>query len=302
MEGIYGISSRGIVNYRDKAGVGTTQPLSLWNISMQNIKATQDDSYGLMLSNPTLAIAGTQQYSPPIVWQGNGQATTPGTPQDVRFRGYVVPVQGTANPTGYLSFGSSINGAAYSNDQMIFTSGGGLIVGGIAAAQSGALIQSMGTIYWGASAQGRLTVSGNDIYIDAALGSGGINFRTNGSTQAATLTSTQRLGLGTVTSPTSTFQTLSYAVAYIAKTANYTATISDCTIDCTSNTFTVTLPTAVGIGGRIYNIKNSGTGTITIATTSSQTIDGVTTKTLNVQYTGFQFQSDNANWKIIAVF
>jgi hypothetical protein len=32
---------------------------------------------------------------------------------------------------------------------------------------------------------------------------------------------------------------------YIAKTANYTLTANDYTVDCTANTFTITLPTAV---------------------------------------------------------
>jgi len=41
---------------------------------------------------------------------------------------------------------------------------------------------------------------------------------------------------------------------------------------CT-NTFTLTLPTAVG-NTNVYTIKNIGTGTITVDTTSSQTIDG----------------------------
>jgi hypothetical protein len=91
----------------------------------------------------------------------------------------------------------------------------------------------------------------------------------------------------------------SFATGYVAKTANYTATISDYTINCTANTFTVTLPTAVGVTGRIYVVKNTGTGVITIATTSSQTIDGATTQTLATQYASYTVQSDGANWIII---
>lgn len=88
----------------------------------------------------------------------------------------------------------------------------------------------------------------------------------------------------------------------IAKTSTYNITTSDYTINCTSGTFTVTLPTAVGISGQIFVVKNSGTGTITIATTSSQTIDTVTSKTLNTQNSGFAFQSNGANWIIISAF
>lgn len=66
----------------------------------------------------------------------------------------------------------------------------------------------------------------------------------------------------------------SFAAAYVEKTGNYTLTINDYLVDCTSGSFTITLPTAVGITGRIYIIANTGAGTITMATTSSQTIDG----------------------------
>lgn len=87
--------------------------------------------------------------------------------------------------------------------------------------------------------------------------------------------------------------------SYVGKSANYTVTSSDYTVDCTSGTFTITLPTAVGVTGKIYNVKNSGTGIITLATTSSQTIDGATTQTLAVQYQSFYVQSNGSNWIIL---
>jgi hypothetical protein len=86
---------------------------------------------------------------------------------------------------------------------------------------------------------------------------------------------------------------------YVAKTATYSAAASDFVINCTANTFTVTLPTAVGITGKQYCVKNSGTGVITIDTTSSQTIDGVTSKVLSVQYEYLWVMSNGANWIII---
>jgi hypothetical protein len=90
----------------------------------------------------------------------------------------------------------------------------------------------------------------------------------------------------------------SLALPYTAQTATYAITTTDYLIDCTANTFTATLPTAVGITGRQYVIKNSGTGTITVATTSSQTIDGQLTQTLS-QYDAITVQSTNAGWIII---
>ena len=38
--------------------------------------------------------------------------------------------------------------------------------------------------------------------------------------------------------------------------ANYTVGVNDYLVDVTGNTITVTLPTAVGIGGKNYVIKN----------------------------------------------
>lgn len=91
--------------------------------------------------------------------------------------------------------------------------------------------------------------------------------------------------------------------AYSGKTANYTLTVSDFFVDLTANSATFTLPTAVGIAGKQYVVKNSGSGTVlTLATTSSQTIDGTTTKTFNTQYAGIRVASDGANWKIIGTY
>lgn len=90
----------------------------------------------------------------------------------------------------------------------------------------------------------------------------------------------------------------SYVSAYRAITANRTLDSSDHLVNCTSGTFTVTLPTAIGIQGREYIIKNSGAGTITLATTSSQTIDDETTQTLLPDYC-IVAVSDGANWIII---
>lgn len=84
---------------------------------------------------------------------------------------------------------------------------------------------------------------------------------------------------------------------YAAKTSSYTIGDNDYFIDCTSNSFTVTLPTAVGNAGQIYIIKNSGSGTITVDTTSSQTLDGQSTITLS-QYNSITVESNNSNWSI----
>jgi hypothetical protein len=66
-----------------------------------------------------------------------------------------------------------------------------------------------------------------------------------------------------------------------------------------SGTTTITLPTAVGNTNR-YTIKRSGTGVVSIATTSSQTIDGSSSPiTINVRYVSLDLISNGTNWEII---
>jgi hypothetical protein len=65
-----------------------------------------------------------------------------------------------------------------------------------------------------------------------------------------------------------------------------------------SGTTTLTLPTAVG-NTNLYTVKNTGSNTVTIATTSAQTIDGSSTATLPVANTSLDLISDGANWKVI---
>lgn len=90
---------------------------------------------------------------------------------------------------------------------------------------------------------------------------------------------------------------LRVGTSYVAKTGNYTVTAADFLIDCTG-TFTVTLLTAASIAGREFEIKNSGTGTITVDANSTETIDGDLTKTL-VQYDAMKIMSNGTNWIIV---
>jgi len=70
------------------------------------------------------------------------------------------------------------------------------------------------------------------------------------------------------------------------------------TINCTAGTFSVNLPSAVGIQGRVYILVNSGTGVITLDPNGAETINGNTTITLT-QYVSRTVQSDGTNWIII---
>ncbi|MBS1574851.1 MAG: tail fiber domain-containing protein, partial [Bacteroidetes bacterium] len=65
-----------------------------------------------------------------------------------------------------------------------------------------------------------------------------------------------------------------------------------------SSATTLTLPTAVGITGRSYLIKNTGTGILTVATTAAQTIDALTTWILDQQNQTVVVVSNGSNWYI----
>lgn len=111
------------------------------------------------------------------------------------------------------------------------------------------------------------------------------------------------VGVGTA-DPTSLFQVAgAIATAITTKSAAYTLTAGDSVVlaDANGGAFTLTLPTAVGIAGRQYTVKrvNAAANNVTIGTTSSQTIDGVTTKVLSSQYEKVTIVSDGANWLIV---
>jgi hypothetical protein len=82
-------------------------------------------------------------------------------------------------------------------------------------------------------------------------------------------------------------------------TTTYTVKDDDYLIDITGNTITVTLPTALGFSGKNYVLKNRGTGVVTVGTTSSQTIDGSSSKILN-NNDSIEIVSDGSNWIIAA--
>lgn len=101
------------------------------------------------------------------------------------------------------------------------------------------------------------------------------------------------------------FTSISYGTATLEKATNYTIGISDQTIlvDATSAIRTITLPNSNGLMGRRFTIKDwqgqSATHNITIATVSSQTIDGSTTKVMGTNYQVVNLISDGTNWAIV---
>jgi hypothetical protein len=88
-----------------------------------------------------------------------------------------------------------------------------------------------------------------------------------------------------------------------SKAASYTVTNSDELLlcDATSGAITLTLPTAVGVSGRVFVIKktDSSANKVTLDGNSSETIDGATTFDLWLQYQSVTIVSNGSNWVII---
>jgi hypothetical protein len=87
----------------------------------------------------------------------------------------------------------------------------------------------------------------------------------------------------------------------VAKSANYTMTADDYLVEVTANSIDITFETAVGCAGRVHEVFNSGAGTVTLKTTSAQTISGNASGSLTLaQYKSITVKSNGANWMIMS--
>ena len=73
---------------------------------------------------------------------------------------------------------------------------------------------------------------------------------------------------------------------------------TDYTINATAG-LVLSLPTAVGNGGLIYNIKNTGAGNVIVSGVGGNTIDGQPSFEISTQYQSIKVQSTNSNWIIL---
>lgn len=159
------------------------------------------------------------------------------------------------------------------------------------------------------NAQGQLTAAAN---ATISIPSSAINttIPNSGLANSTTTLGNATLTLGSTTTSVGNLTLTNVTVnglngAFAAKTGAYTLTGTDGTVTANASTgaFSLTLPTSVGATGRIYTLKkiDSSANVVTVATTSSQTIDGATTRALSLQYDGITVQSDGANWVIIGM-
>ena len=110
------------------------------------------------------------------------------------------------------------------------------------------------------------------------------------------------VGIGTTT-PTSTLQNLGSLGLNMTTVTSiaYTVTSTDHVIVANPTAAaTLSLPTAVGISGRVYTVKNNSLFTVTIVPNGTETIDGGPNFLLNKQYQNVTLISDGSNWNVVS--
>jgi len=86
-------------------------------------------------------------------------------------------------------------------------------------------------------------------------------------------------------------------LSYRATTIDYMLTAGDTTVDVTANSVTIFLPSSVV--DKIYVVKNSGAGAVTIDADSGDLIDGASSVTISTQYESLTLQGTGSGWIII---
>jgi len=125
----------------------------------------------------------------------------------------------------------------------------------------------------------------------------------NVNTNAKTIVVTQPVNNIQVTMHTSTIKTMTSSVDTVTKTADYTLVALNSVVlcDATTASFTITLPTAVGVEGKYYTIKkiDVSVNTVTVDGAGSETIDGEITQIIQNKNVSITIVSNGANWLII---
>lgn len=128
LNAIGGTNNYAIIVDNGLVGLSTSTPTATLEVSTTALGVTQSDTKGILLSNTTAATVGAQQISPAIHWKGAGWKTTAtAASQSVDWRAYVLPVQGSTNPSSVWTLERSVNGGAYFAPLTV-DSGGNLVV------------------------------------------------------------------------------------------------------------------------------------------------------------------------------
>ena len=228
----------------------------------------------------TIASTGAATFSSSVTAGGN-LLLTAGTASTIGAMNLILT--GTSPVASRLTFGTDGTGYSFA----IGKNQAGTVTDLFSILDSGAATFSSSVTSASATITGNLAVDSTTLFVDATA---------------------NEVGIGT-NAPNSVLQVVGSVSKSISdvKTANYTATATDHTILCSaaSGGFTITLPAASGITGRIYVIKktnaSSGVNSVTVDGNGSETIDGSASINLACK-SSVMLQCDGSNWHILSLY
>lgn len=216
--------------------------------------------------------------------------------------------QGASADNGVISFNGSTTTLNYCNNNSGKAFGGGqiTIAQNSSAANNTSLFTSNEPLKLNNLSSDALIVGGfgdNAIKINASTISA-VKFSTGAATNlnfTAPLSFFSAAGQFSTSLQVGSVLTIGALVmGYAQKATSYTIGANDNTIEVTATGQTITLPSAISLTGKEYTIILNATGSCTIATTSSQNINGSTTYSLSAQYKYVTVVSTNSMWLIKA--
>lgn len=235
-------------------------------------KLSNDGSGGLTVGTTAIA-SGTDTR---VLYDNAGvlgEYTISGTGSVVMNNGATFVTTTPVSSVGYSATGEK---SSYASDGLYMEYVPGSNQGKIIAIQAGGGAMKDLAIYGGTTGIGNPFV-GNAIFHNSSN-----NVHIKGTSPLSVLDINGSLGL-----------------KYTSTATGITLDITHCVVEVTATGQTITLPTAVGITGRVYTVKLTASGSCTVATTSSQNIDASTTYSLASQYKYVTVQSNGANWIVI---
>jgi hypothetical protein len=257
------------------SGAFTTLSASGAITDTQSIGATSTN--GLVLTNTTAAALGAQQWSPRVHFDGRGWETGTSASQAVDMIEELQPVQGATNPSGNLTWSSSINGGAY-GAVMTLTTGGFV---GIGTATPATLLHVNGveTVGLNGGTGGQITLNGATsgsvaLSVAAAAGTGTV-FQlpaTNGTNTY--VLQTNGSGVTSWVAGASSFTGLTTGDLCTAASGTAIACASTLSGDVTSAGGTATATTVAKIQGTTVS---GTTGSANVVFSASPTLTGTIT-------------------------
>lgn len=248
------------------ASPALTTPTVATSEALTNSALGTTPAGGYSLTNATAAAAGAQQVSPPLTWTGQGWKTTAtAASQSVAYSAYVLPVQGTTNPSGLWNLQASVNGAAAVTVLQVDSAGNVIVPTslGVSNSNNNQIFDNSGGTAWAFSGN---TNPGLNLKSGAM-----VSFSSNGSysgTKDVFLTrnaaATIQHGNADAAAPVAQTIRMQGVVAGTSNTAGVTATIKG------------SAGTGTGAGGDlVFQIARAGTtGTAQNAYTTGFTVSG----------------------------